>query len=60
MPTASDGAPPVRANNVDLAHLAREGLHLLDRDRKAPARDRRDRGFRRVAPTTPGPLLIAK
>ncbi len=39
MPTASDGAPPVRREQGALAHVLREVLHLLDGDRETPARD---------------------
>ena len=43
MPTASDGAPPVRANSVASPISLREHLHLLGGDGEAPRRDRRDR-----------------
>ena len=49
MPTASDGAPPVRANNVAFAHLAGQRIHLLDGDRETPAGNRRDGCFSRCA-----------
>ena len=49
MPTASDGAPPVRANSVLSPISLRQRLHLLDGDREAPAGNGRDRGFGRGA-----------
>ena len=39
MPTASDGAPPVRANSVLSPMSVRELRHLLDRHREPPAGD---------------------
>ena len=60
MPTASEGAPPVRAKRVLSPISRRQRLHLLDRDREAPAGDRRHRRFAAAAPTTPAPVLMAK
>ena len=37
MPTASEGAPPVRANSVASPISFASALHLLHRDREAPA-----------------------
>ena len=60
MPTASDGAPPVRPSRVLLADRGGEAGDLLGRHGEAPAADRLGRRSRRVPPSVASGALIAK
>ena len=60
MPTASVGAPPVRANSVVLAHLARRACSICSAVTGKPQPLIVAAAASAVAPTTPAGLLIAK